>query len=203
VELSQPLLTIGNVLGNAEWLLRCTRLVQDGSIDALLFHLSATGVLAHSVISEHVQQLCRLASLQDLLTRAANLFAVPVPEPTLPALRIAREVFDAIWIADDASALEARLLQAGAPNTAAVLAAGLAHDFVSPAWKGGISKTHYPQGHEPAVTACVYMAAGQRTWLADPETSTTVVIREASRDRFFASVMRALEPIPHTQRRFV
>jgi hypothetical protein len=202
VELAPPLVAIGRVFSTAEWMLRCSRTYPGGDTSSLLLHLSSAGVLAHEVVTDHVQQIAPLASLGALLGRAADLFRLPHVEDTLPSLRLPRDVFEAVWSSDDAAAIEALLEQTRAPGVAGLVRSGLAEDLASPLWKGGISKTHYPKGQEPTTSACLYLAAGQRTWLADPDSPISVVITLATRQRFADVAMHAIEHIPAGDRRF-
>jgi len=202
VQLAPPLISIAQVIGTAEWLLRCSRVPTGAAIESLLFHLSPVGALAHEIISEHVQQLTPLASMAALLGRAADLFQLSHRESDLPCLRLPRDVFDAIWASRDAAVIEAKLSQIGSPGLPGLIRAGLVDDLASSLWKGGLSKTHYPLGGEIDVTASLYLAGGQRTWLFSPDSPTTLSLSEATRQRFAEIATAAIEQIPADQRVF-
>jgi hypothetical protein len=202
VELAPPLVEIGKVLGSSEWLLRCTRTAPAGDTESLLLHFSASGVLAHEVVSEHVQRLARLRDLGALVGRAAELFQLSHVDGQLPSLRLAKDVFDAIWTSTDAAAIEALLGRGREPGAAGLIRSGLAGDLASPRWKGGISRTHYPRGGEHEVGACLYLAAGQRTWLLVPDSPVSVLVTEATRQRFADAAVQAIERIPAGERVF-
>jgi hypothetical protein len=202
VELTPPLVTIGKVLGSSEWMLRCTRTNPGGETDALLLHFSPSGVLAHEVVSEHVQRLAPLRDLGALLGRAAELFQLSHVESPLPSLRLARDAFDAIWASSDAQAIEAMVDQTRAPGAAGLIRSGLAGDLASPLWKGGISRTHYPPGGELEVGACLYLAAGQRTWLLVPDSPVSILVTEATRQRFADAAVQVVERVPAADRVF-
>jgi hypothetical protein len=202
VELTPPLAAIGKVLGSSEWLLRCSRTAPGGDTDSLLLHLSASGVLAHEVVSEHVQRLVRLRDPGALLGRAAALFQLSHTESQLPSLRLAKGTFDAIWTSSDAAAVEAQLIETRSPGAPGLVRAGLASDLASPRWKGGMSKTHYPRGGEVDVGACLYLAAGERTWLIVPDSPVSVLVTEATRQRFADAAMQVIERVPAGERVF-
>lgn len=202
VQLVPSMISIGQVIGTAEWMLRCSRVPAGGALETMLFHLSPAGALAHEIISEHVQQLMPLASMAALLGRAAEMFQLSHTESELPRLRMPRDVFEAIWASRDAATIEANLSQIGSPGVPGLIRAGLADDLASPMWKGGISKSHYPQDRELDVTASLYLTGGRRIWLFHPESPVTISLSEATRQRFAEVAAAAIEQIPADQRVF-
>lgn len=199
VRLTPPLQAIGRILGTAEWLLRCSRAVPGAPTESLLLHLSPGGVLAHEVITEHVQRLEQLPNAAAMLGRAADVFGLSHRQSTLPTLRLPRELFEAVWAAPPED-IAAKL--GHAPAAAALLHAGLAEDLAQPMWRGGISTTYYPAQGTPSVEPALYLAAGQRTWLAEPDATGTVLLGEATRQRFAEAASHALDNIPSGHRIF-
>jgi hypothetical protein len=206
VQLVPAVTAVGYVLGTAEWMLRCSKVpagAAERDVESTLFHLSGSGVLAHTVISEHVQELVPVRSFGALLGRAAACFGLSHVERDLPRVRLPRDVFDGIWAGSDAAAVEAKLGQLRAPAIPGLIREGLAEDLASPMWKGGLSRTHYPQGREPEVAPGVYLAAGRRTWMIVADSPSSVTVCEASRQRFAEAATAAIEVIPAAQRAFV
>lgn len=201
VELTPPMVAIGRVLGTSEWLLRCSK-TRARETESLLLHLSPAGVLAHEVISEHVQRLEAVASLAELLGRAADFFGLAHGERALPVLRVPREAFEAIWTEPEPGKIAARLEHLRATGAPALLRSGLAEDLAAPSWRGGISRTYYPQGRAPDAHAALYIAAGRRTWLAEPDGTGDVTLGEATRQRFAEVAAHALDDIPSGERIF-
>lgn len=201
VELTPPMVVIGRVLGTAEWLLRCSK-THAARTDSLLLHLSPAGVLAHEVITEHVQRLEAVASVAAMLGRAADFFGLARGELALPTLRVPRELFEAIWAEPEPGKIAARLEHLRATGVPALVRSGLAEDLAAAGWRGGISRTYYPHGRAPEVHAVLYLAAGRRTWLAEPDATGDVVIGEATRQRFAEVAARALDDIPSGDRIF-
>jgi hypothetical protein len=194
---------IGQVFARSHWMLRCTKELRDDPAPPVLLHCSSAGVLAHEVITQHVQHIAPLPDLGALLARVGRLFELSHVDHEIPSLQLPRAVFDGMMAAPDVRAIDGALrASAGHGAMAAPLRTRLADDLAAPLWRGGVSWAHYPTGVPAEVGPAFSLYAGARTWLCEATARDTVMISEATRPRVAEAVRRALERIPAEHRRF-
>jgi hypothetical protein len=194
---------IGEVFARSHWMLRCVKEPRDAAATPVLLHCSPAGVLAHEVVTQHVQAIAPLADVGALITRVDRLFELSHADHAIPDQQLPRTVFDALMAAPEARAIEGALLAtARHAALAAPVRAMLAHDLAAPVWQGGVSWAHYPTGVPPETGPAFWLYSGERTWLC-VAAGDTVVIADATRQRVANAVARALERVPAEERRFV
>jgi hypothetical protein len=203
VELAPPVVEIGKVFAKSEWMVRCSKVMADGTVPTLLVHCSPAGVVAHEVVTGHVHRVAPARDIAALLAQIDRFFELSHIDSSVPKQRLPRQVFDALVKDSEPHAIEATLHTHGTPSMLShSLRSALAHDIAAPLWRAEVSWTHHPSGKAPELGVAFYVYSGQRNWLFEITSPDTIVISEATRQHVADAAMRVIERVPIQERSF-